>query len=230
MPGPLIARGRAADVFAAGAGRVLRRYRDGEGDDTDAEALVMEHARRHGFPVPAVHAASGRELVLERVDGPTLLADLGRRPWRVRHHGALLADLHRRLHRIPAPDGLPARLSNGDRLLHLDLHPDNVLLAPTGPVVIDWSNAARGDPADDVALTWAIIATSVVPGSLAFRTLARAGRDLLLGAFLAGVDTERAQARLRAVANYRHDTDPHLLPAERRALAVLAEAAPREAA
>jgi hypothetical protein len=33
MPGELIAQGRAADVFAAGPGRVLRRYREGEGGD-----------------------------------------------------------------------------------------------------------------------------------------------------------------------------------------------------
>src|ERR1700704_6611413 len=106
MPGELLARGRAADVFAAGPGRVLRRYRKGEGGDTAVEASVMEHARGHGFPVPAVHEAGGRDLVLERVDGPTMLAALARRPWRVGRHGRTLAELHRTLHAIPAPPGL----------------------------------------------------------------------------------------------------------------------------
>src|SRR3954452_17753013 len=103
MPGELIAQGRAADVFAAGPGLVLRRYREGEGGDTAPEAAAMEHARRHGFPVPAVHEAGGPDLVMERVEGPTMLADIARRPWRVGQHGRTLAVLHQRLHAIPAP-------------------------------------------------------------------------------------------------------------------------------
>jgi aminoglycoside phosphotransferase (APT) family kinase protein len=35
-----------------------------------------------------------------------------------------------------------------------------VILSPNGPVVVDWTNARRGDPALDVALTWVICATS----------------------------------------------------------------------
>lgn len=226
MTGELLARGRAADVFAAGPGRVLRRYREGEGGDTAPEAAVMEHARRHGFPVPEVHEANGRDLVMERVEGPTMLADLARRPWRVRRHGTTLAELHRALHAIPAPHGLKrAPFGRGDRLAHFDLHPDNVLMSERGPVVIDWSNASRGDPADDVALTWVIMATAAVPGSAPFRLVARAGRDVLLNAYLAGVDTAAARERLREVASARLRLDPHLLERERLALEALIEEA-----
>jgi Ser/Thr protein kinase RdoA (MazF antagonist) len=90
-------------------------------------------------------------LVLERADGPTMLADLHRRPWRALGAARTLAQLHALLHEIPF---------EGERLLHLDLHPDNVLLARRGPVVIDWTNARAGDAALDVALTWVIGATS----------------------------------------------------------------------
>jgi aminoglycoside phosphotransferase (APT) family kinase protein len=226
-PGELLASGRAADVFAAGPGRVLRRYRDGEGGDTEPEAAAMELARRHGFPVPAVHEAGGRDLVMERVDGPTMLEDLARRPWRVQAHGRTLARLHNKLHAIPAPAGLRSPFERGDRLVHLDLHPDNVLLSERGPVVIDWSNASRGDGADDVALTWVIMATSVVPGPLPFRALARAGRDLLVKAFLAGVDADAAGERVPEVAERRLDTDPHLLDRERAALSAMIASLPR---
>jgi aminoglycoside phosphotransferase (APT) family kinase protein len=41
-------------------------------------------------------------------------------------------------------------------LVHLDLHPLNVLCTRRGPVVIDWPAAARGAPGVDVALTWAV--------------------------------------------------------------------------
>jgi tRNA A-37 threonylcarbamoyl transferase component Bud32 len=214
----LIARGRAADVFAAGPGRVLRRYREGERGDPAVEAAVMEHARGHGFPAPVVHDVSGRDLILERLDGPTMLTDLARRPWLVRDHARTLAALHRQLHEVPAPDGLCAPFGRGGHLAHFDLHPDNVILTPRGPFVIDWANASRGEAADDVALTWVILTTSVIPGPLPFRALARAGRNLLVSSFLAGVDANAAQQRLAEVADRRLKTDPHLLEPERRAL------------
>jgi Phosphotransferase enzyme family len=153
----LIAAGRASEILDLGDGRVLRRFR--AGGDSEREALAMGYARSHGYPVPRVWEVSPDALVLDRIDGPTMLDDLRRRPWSLRGHARLLAQLHGRLHEIPAPEGLPAA-GPGDRLLHLDLHPDNVILSPAGPVVIDWTNARRGEPALDVALTWVIAATS----------------------------------------------------------------------
>lgn len=137
----LLAEGRASEIFDLGDGRVLRRFK--RGGRADLEARVMEHARAHGFPVPAVHEVRGDALVLERIDGPTMLdvVDLDRHP-------AVLADLHRRLHEIPF---------EGATLLHRDLHPENVILSPRGPVVVDWTNAAAGEPAFDVALVWVIL-------------------------------------------------------------------------
>ena len=216
-----IARGRAADIFEAGPGRVLRRYREGEYGDPVAEAAVMEYARGRGFPVPAVYDANDRDLVLERLEGVTMLADLARRPWLVRRHGQTLADLHCRLHHIPAPPGLRSPFGRGEELAHFDLHPDNVMLTRRGPVVIDWSNASRGQAADDVALTWVILTTSAIPGLLPFRALASAGRGLLVDAFLAGVDADAARERLVTVAERRMETDPHLAARERRALRAL---------
>ena len=127
----------------------------------------MEHARRHGYPVPRVLEVTADALVLERIAGRTMAQELRRRPWTVRRHAALLARLHQRLHEIPAPSGLAA-VSEGDRLLHLDLHPENVILSASGPVVIDWTNARRGDPPLDVALTWVIVATSGGPSGGCF--------------------------------------------------------------
>jgi aminoglycoside phosphotransferase (APT) family kinase protein len=37
------------------------------------------------------------------------------------------------------------------RLCHGDLHPSNVLLAPEGPMIVDWFDASRGDPVADIA-------------------------------------------------------------------------------
>ena len=116
----------------------------------------MEYARSQGYPVPAVEEVSddGTELVMERVDGPSMLVPLSRQPWALKHYARMLADLHNRLHEIDGPEWLrPAPGGNGERVVHLDLHPLNVILSAKGPVVIDWANVARGDPAADVALT-----------------------------------------------------------------------------
>jgi len=158
-------RGRASHVIDLGDGTVLRI-----GGDPEREAKVMEHARGHGFPVPAVRELRDGGMVLERVDGPTMAEHLGRHPWQLARQIRLLADLHHRLHAIPF---------DGGSLLHLDLHPENVMLGPHGPVVIDWTNARGGDPDTDVALTWLILETSAgLPGRLAARIFrSRAGDE-----------------------------------------------------
>ncbi|WP_328853705.1 phosphotransferase [Micromonospora globbae] len=70
----------------------------------------------------------------------------------------LLADLHHRLH------AEPPRLGECDdaRILHLDLHSENVMLTSRGPVVIDWRNATEGPGDLDVALSAVILAQVAV--------------------------------------------------------------------
>jgi len=199
----LVASGRASEIFDLGDGRVLRRFRSG--GDPEHEALVMRHARDHGYPVPEVHEVLSDGLVLERVEGPTMSAVLRRRPWTLRRETRALARLHDALHAIVAPPALRA-LGDGDRLLHLDLHPDNVMLSPRGPVVIDWTNAHRGDPMVDVALTWVILATSG----------GRGGR-LLLRFFLPCFERGALVHALPGAADYRL-ADPNVTDAEREAV------------
>src|SRR5688572_25758732 len=66
----LLASGRDADVFDLGDGRVLRRHKDGRPATKQAELLT--YAASHGYPVPALHDASGADLVLEKLDGPEM--------------------------------------------------------------------------------------------------------------------------------------------------------------
>ena len=51
-------------------------------------------------------------------------------------------------------------LPRGAALLHGDLHPGNVLLGQDGPVVIDWFDAAVGNPHADVARTALLLQAS----------------------------------------------------------------------
>lgn len=164
-PGPLLGAGRSADVYGLGAGRVLRRYRTPI--DVAAEARLMQHVAAAGYPVPEVYDADGRDMVLERLHGPDMLTDLGRRPWLIPRHARTLADLHNRLHQIPSPVGWPAAvgadgapLGGGSAVLHMDLHPGNVMLTGRGPVVIDWVDAVAGPAGADVATAYVIMATA----------------------------------------------------------------------
>jgi aminoglycoside phosphotransferase (APT) family kinase protein len=201
----LIAAGRASEVFDLGDGRVLRRFKSG--GHPDREALVMRHARLHGYPVPEVLEVTSDALVLEKVDGPTMWESAGAQASSVPAHAAALAELHRQLHEIAAPDGL-AGVGRGDRLLHLDLHPANVILSPKGPVVVDWTNARRGEPAFDVALTWVIGATSTGLGEV--------GRSFLQH-FLPHFERAELRRELRAAAEYRL-ADRNVRDEERRAV------------
>ncbi len=169
-----------------------------------AEARTMDYVRHCGYPVPAIEEISddGTDLIMERVEGLTMVAALGRQPWTVRHQGTVLADLHKRLHDIRAPEYLPAApVGQGDRLVHLDLHPLNVIIGPAGPVVIDWPNAARGDPAVDVGVAWLLMAASDIPVKGPREAVLRSARSSLVNRFLANFDlaTVRPPPRYRGV-------------------------------
>ncbi len=149
----MIASGRDGAVYEYGPGLVLRRTRDGR--VIEREARAMAYAAEHGYPVPHVHdvLSHGTEIVMERLDGPMMMDVMVRKPWTIKRYADLLADLHDQLHEIAAPEWMTRLDGEGDRLLHLDLHPMNVMLTSRGPVVIDWTNAAAGDPLTDVGLT-----------------------------------------------------------------------------
>jgi aminoglycoside phosphotransferase (APT) family kinase protein len=200
----LIGRGRHADVFAIDGGRrVLRRYRHA-GRDTARQAEAMNVARAAGYPAPAVYAAEGRDVVMERVQGRSMLADMVRRPWLIPAHARLLVDLHRRLHEIEAPTSLPAPVGEGAALLHLDLQPENVLMTSNGPVVLDWEWAARGPAPADLAHTVLQLDTSEVPGGRLRRVAAVLGRGLFTRGFVDEAGGRAALAvHIASVAEYR---------------------------
>jgi tRNA A-37 threonylcarbamoyl transferase component Bud32 len=201
--GPEIARGRDVVVYAAGPGRVLRR---GPADRSmRTEGVLMEHVRGLGYPVPQVFRVGPGELEMARVEGPTMLADLGRHPWRARAYGRLLAGLHEDLHRLPAPAELRLRapFGVGAALLHCDLHPGNVLLSPDGPMVIDWTNAALGPASADDADTWLLLAAFEPDVPRRQRALVAAVRRRLLNAYLDAIDIDAARAALPTVAARR---------------------------
>lgn len=228
-PWPLLAAGRAADVYDLGDERVLRRYR-GRGNEPRHEERVMRYVADHGVDVPRVDDLErdhdpDTDIVMERVDGPTMLEDLERRPWMVLAHARLLARLHHRICSVPAP---PWMLSEGGAaggaddapvgtVVHLDLHPMNVMLSPRGPVVIDWTNATAAPAGFDAAMTYVLMATFEVGDPRQ-----RFGQQLMVATFRRAVGRRELDAFLVAACDHRL-ADAAVTPGERVNIAALRE-------
>jgi aminoglycoside phosphotransferase (APT) family kinase protein len=118
-------------------------------------------------------------LVLERVSGLDGLTAAQKRPWRIWSIGTATGRLHRQLAQVTAPEGLPTakeiarweitnspsipeaarprllaileQAPEGTSLCHFDFHPGNVMESASGLVIIDFANAAAGDPVADHA-------------------------------------------------------------------------------
>ena len=208
----LLAAGRDSEVFGYSDGLVLRRYRDGR--DASAEAQLLRYLRERGYSVPKVESYAGPDIVMTWVQGPTLAEAMQSDTIQPSAAGQILAELHNRLHDLTRADN--------SALLHLDLHPANVLLSQDGPVVIDWCNAKRGLPAFDVALTALILAQVIVtPGLVSSNPLedaaARATTPAVLAAFAENVSIgyvdqlDQAMA-MRLQDRYQSPTELKLLP------------------
>jgi len=132
-------------------------------------------------------------IVYQRIHGETMTHWLSQRPWRVRQAAWQMAELQVSLHQHPAPtlpsqrerlagrihelaafDVIPCAAAltrlqesqEGDRLCHGDFHPENILLTGTSSqpaVIIDWTDASRGDPLYDVARTLALLTVGSIP-------------------------------------------------------------------
>lgn len=203
----LIGSGRDSDVFEYGAGLVLRRYRDGR--PAGAEADVIREVGRLGYPAPTVHSTEGPDIVMQRVDGPSLAQAMQSGAVLVADGARMLAGLHDRLHALPWRGAEP--------LLHLDLHPLNVIVSSAGPVVIDWTNASSGPPGLDVAMSALILAQVVLTpgliGERAAETFPRSALTEFLETFAGAVSTPYA-ADLPAAETMRrldpNQSDPEL--------------------
>ena len=143
-----------------------------------------------------------------------MLTALGAQPWRMRTFAKTLARLMHALHELPVPAWLEPRLGDGDRLVHLDLHPDNVMLGARGPVVIDWTNAGRGDPHAEVADVWLVMANAEIPGSGPRVAVLSAGRRLFLRSFVNEFDRDAVRRRLQIAMEHRF-RDPNMTAPER---------------
>lgn len=205
-------------MFAWEDGKLLRLLRNpAHLGGTRWEAAGSRAAIAGGVRVPAIYetlAVDGRPgMVVERIDGRDLLAEIAAKPWRVWSIGKACGTLHARLNSVAAGTELaelrerlaeqirrsslvPERyaehalreleaLPEGEWLCHGDFHPGNVMRAGDELVVIDWPNATRGDYHADFARSTLMLRLGDPPPEAAWliRFGAKFARGLLLRSY-----------------------------------------------
>jgi Ser/Thr protein kinase RdoA (MazF antagonist) len=198
-------------------------------------------------------------LIYARVEGRSMLQTFQSKPWTLFRSARLLADLQVAMHARRVPD-LPSAhhrladkirqcaallgpladavlevlhaLPEEDHLLHGDFHPDNVLLTPQGPIIIDWTDATRGHPLADVTRTSLLLAIGGPPPGTTNPRLIQAGRRWFRQAYLRRyhrrrpIDRQQFAAWRAAVAAARLHDD---VPQERERLLELVESGLQQA-
>lgn len=191
-----IGKGGTSDIFVLDHQRILKLLHPGyPRSKAESEFEITRALHAAGLPAPAAYEVQEREgrfgIVLERVDGISLLKLVERKPWKLFYAARLLASLHAELHQRIALTELPtqrnqlenwlasahdftpeqrraaetslAMVPDGNNVCHGDFHPGNILLSSRGPVIIDWSTATRGDPLVDVARTSVLFESASLP-------------------------------------------------------------------
>jgi len=110
-PGPLLALGRTAEVYAWQEDQVLKLFYAWSSPDSAQHEIEIGRAiAAMALPTPKLVSAleiEGRQGILyERVEGPSMLKQTNAKPWLVFRFARELADLHAEIHRHNG-DGLP---------------------------------------------------------------------------------------------------------------------------
>ena len=191
----LVGQGRTADIYVWDNNQILKLFHTGWSlSVVEQEAHISQIVHATGLPVPAsggmIEIEGRHGILFEHIDGPSMLHQLGAKPWTAIALLHAFADLHVRMHahtmrefpsqrlhltqEIRRASALPAKwtaaalaaldhLPDGNRLCHGDYHPDNVLMSPHGTIIIDWSEATAGNPIADVARTALIFRMGAPP-------------------------------------------------------------------
>lgn len=133
-------------------------------------------------------------IILERVDGDSMWERMVTHPGEIPQLARLLAELQAEVNVTPVPSGLPRlvdrlrenidnatilstderaaassgldRHGEGHALCHFDVHPNNVLMGPTRPIIIDWFDAAAGSADADVVRSSLLMRRDAAAGHL----------------------------------------------------------------
>jgi hypothetical protein len=178
---------RSSEIYSWQGNTLLKLFRSGVGlelieneeiNTTETYDKGVSKVKCYGH----VHIEDRTGIIIERVDGKTLISLLGSKPLILFKASGIMAELQVKMHNthtekirsykgmvISALDTEPMSflsenekkiavsklkaLPDGNSILHFDYHPDNIMSDGKNATIIDWMTAARGVPAADVAAT-----------------------------------------------------------------------------
>ena len=176
--GEKIGEGAHSEAYTWAPGQVVKLFKPGVPRGMAwFEVRMIRAVLAAGVPVPEVFGEvtlDGRfGIVLQRLDGPTLLQLTRTGAVTFEQAGAIVAALAMSIHKTPPPPEVPSmrecmevrldhddgklpkhiaseilalidRLPPGDGLCHTDLSPGNVIMTSEGPKLVDWAGAMCG--------------------------------------------------------------------------------------
>ena len=76
------------------------------------------------------------------------------------------------------------KLPEGNGICHWDFHSGNIIMAESGPIVIDWSEAVLGNTLADVAMTWLLFRVCSIPSWVRMRRLMQMMREVFYSLYM----------------------------------------------
>lgn len=201
----LLAQGGQAEIYELDIYKVIRVLRSTEDEENlKSEMAIMKLLKEKGKAVPKVYEylkIDGRpSLIMERLNGETMLDEMKRKPFELLKQAKKLAKLHievtdsaeglgiisindRAAYLIPKAEMLDEELKKfvletlnqlprGNDICHGDFHPGNIIIANGQYYVIDWSGVTSGEKLSDIAHTYLLLRnTPRTPGVNMFQSL-----------------------------------------------------------
>jgi len=178
---------RSSEIYSWQGNALLKLFRSGVDSELieNEEINTIETYEKGVSKVKCyghVQVDDRKGIVIERVEGKTLISLAGSKPHTAFKVPGLMVELQTNMHNthtdkirdykefvLSALDSAPLgfltdeekkiamaklkALPDGNSILHFDYHPDNIMSDGKTSTIIDWMTAARGVPAADVAAT-----------------------------------------------------------------------------
>ena len=190
--GELIGIGNTAKVYRWGKTEVIKLFYDQSSalvESKNAELINKLKLRAPKYS-GLVDYEGKLGIIYEKIDGPTMLWHIEPTKQSLSYNAKLMANLQYELHNIEnkihpnlkseitdkvhasqemsiqEKEIIKAKLNSlpdGNSICHYDFHPDNIIISPNGPIIIDWLNLLVGNQEADVTRTAMMIQSHSLP-------------------------------------------------------------------
>ncbi|WP_438350708.1 phosphotransferase [Paenibacillus sp. FA6] len=192
--GELLGIGNTARVYRWGKTEAIKIFNDQSSALNEAKnAELINNLKLRSPNYSGLVECEGKiGIVYERIDGPTMLWHIEPTERSISYNAELMANLQYEIHNVEnkmLPNLKPEitnkvnnsqeisndekqiiidmlnSLPDGNTICHYDFHPDNIIISPNGPIIIDWLNLLVGNQEADVTRTSMMIQSHSLPAN-----------------------------------------------------------------